>query len=199
MLIAQSARIPIGFEEIAGSTTPFDGGLSRIPMSERTELIGLTVGDALDALVSADPRYRWSEQHGVILIRPVQAWADPDHFLDQPVGGFHVNHSSASDVMRTIYERLGVQIAYAEGGLLGNTPSGQRDIERPLTFDVPSGTVTDALNSLVRAHQGAGWMVHYARGPAAIKTSCVRLVTFDGEFSGVGAATCQATAVGDVK
>jgi hypothetical protein len=63
-----------------------------------------------------------------------------------------------------------------------------------MDIDLPSGTVVEALNSVVRAHGGLGWMVHYAHAPAALETSCLRFLTFDGRFSGVGAAACRSTA-----
>ena len=68
-----------------------------------------------------------------------------------------------------------------------------------MDFDVPSGTMIDALNSVVRTHGGLGWMVHYASTQADIHRSCVRFVTFDGKVSGVGAAACQSTAGVDVR
>ena len=101
-LIARSARVPIGFEEVAGTPMPYDGNLSRIPSSEGTGLIGLTVGEAVDALVSADPRYSWREQDGLILIRPVEAWADPAHFLHQRFGGLRLRDSTVSDVAKAL-------------------------------------------------------------------------------------------------
>ena len=193
-LIAKSARVPIGFEEVAGVPMPYDGTLSTIPPSARTLLIGLTVGEALDALVSADPRYRWREQDGVILLRPVEAWADPAHFLHKRLSAFHLRDSTVSDVARAIYAQFGVRIIFGEGGVLGDPPGPDFGLEKRIVFDVPSGTMLEVLNSVVRAHGGLGWMVHYANAPADIKTSCLRFVTFDGKFSGVGAAACQPTA-----
>jgi len=190
-LIARSARVPIGFEEVAGIPVLDDGDLSTIPLSARTDLPGLRVGDALDALVSADPRYSWREQDGVILIRPVQAWADPGHFLHQRFSGFRMRHSTASEVATAIYERLGAPIRFGEGGVFGDPPDSEGDLEMRIDVEVPSGTIVDALNSVVRAYGGVGWMVYYANAPADIKTSCVRFVTFDGKFTGVGAAACH--------
>lgn len=198
-LIARSARVPIGFEEVAGIPMPYDGNLSTIPSSARTVLIGLTVGQALDALVSADPRYSWREQDGAILIRPVEAWADPAHFLHERLSGFHLRDSTVSDVARAIYAQFSVRIIFGEGGVLGDPPGPDFGLEKRRAFDVPSGTMLETLNSVVRAHGGLGWMVHYANAPAEIKTSCLRFVTFDGKFSGVGAAACQSTAGVEVR
>jgi hypothetical protein len=199
MLISRSARVPIGFEEVAGFPMPYDGNLSTISSSERTVLIGLTVGEALDALVSADPRYSWREQDGLILIRPVEAWEDPARFLHQRFGGFFLRDSTVSDVAKALFARFSVAIKFGEGGVLGDPPGPDFRLERRMDYDVPSGTMIDALNSVVRAHGGLGWMVHYANARADIQTSCIRFVTFDGKFSGVGAAACQSTAGVDVR
>jgi hypothetical protein len=191
--MARSARVPIGFEEVAGVPLVSDGDLTKIPLSERTDLIGLSVGDALNALVSADPRYRWREQDGVILIRPVEAWTDPAHFLNRRLNGFRLRDSTASDVARFIYAQLSVEVIYGEGGQKGDPLRQDPDVglEKRLAFDVPPGTMIEALNSVVRDHGGLGWMVHYAHAPADIGTSCIRFITFDGKFKGVGAAVCH--------
>jgi hypothetical protein len=193
-LIARSARVPLGFEEVAAIPRPFDGNLSTIPSSARVVLIGLRVGEALDALVSADPRYSWREQDGVILIRPVEAWANSEHFLHQRFAGFGLHDSTMSDVVKAVYAQFGLRIVYGEGGVLGEPPGRDTSLEKRMDFEVPSGTMVEALNSVVRAHGGLGWMVHYAYPPGGVKTSCLRFVTFDGKFSGAGAAACQSTA-----
>ena len=193
-LIARSARVPIGFEEVAGTPMPFEGNLSTIPPSARTVLIGLTVSDALDALVAADPRYSWREQDGVLLIRPAEAWDDPAHFLHTQLSAFHLRDNTVSDVAKAIYAQFAVRVIFGEGGVLGDPPGPDFGLEKRIAFDVPSSTMLEALNTVVRAHGRLGWMVHYANAPADIKTSCVRFVTFDGKFSGVGAAACQSTA-----
>jgi len=61
-LLARSARVPIGFEVVAQEPETYDGNLARVPVDDRTPLVGLTLGRALNALVAADPRYAWREQ-----------------------------------------------------------------------------------------------------------------------------------------
>ena len=69
-LLARSAQVPVGFEEVAQEPQEYDGNLAKVPTEDRTTLVGLTIGRALDALVAADPRYAWREQDGVLIIRP---------------------------------------------------------------------------------------------------------------------------------
>jgi hypothetical protein len=58
-MLARSVRVPVGFEEVAQEPQKYDGNLANVPIEERTTLVGLTIGRALDALVAADPRYAW--------------------------------------------------------------------------------------------------------------------------------------------
>jgi hypothetical protein len=69
-MLARSARVPIGFEEVAQEPEKYDGNLAKVRPEDRTNLIGLTVARALDLLVAADARYAWREHNGVLLIRP---------------------------------------------------------------------------------------------------------------------------------
>src|SRR5687768_275057 len=46
------------------------------PNGESVNLRGLTIGDALRKLSALDPRYRWVEMDGVIVMRPLEAWSD---------------------------------------------------------------------------------------------------------------------------
>lgn len=78
--IAKLAKVPLGIEAL-----PRDPAARLLPVGERLQLGGATVGDALDRLVHLDSRYRWSEEQGVIVIRPAAAWADARHFMDEPL------------------------------------------------------------------------------------------------------------------
>jgi hypothetical protein len=191
-LIARSARVSIGFEEVAGTPRPFDGNLEKIPESARTPLIGLTAGAALDALVAADRRYSWREQDGVLVIRPLEAWTQTDHFLDRSVAALTVK-GEIGDAARSIYALLGIPTIFAEGGVLGDPPPDAA-LEKPLDIAISRARLMGALNGIVRVHGSAGWMVHYARAPATIQNSCLRFISFEGRFTGLGAAACQSTA-----
>jgi hypothetical protein len=76
-LLATAVRVPMGFE----SAPPGE----RLGFSESVNLIGMTLGDALNTLVARDPRYVWQDVHGVIVLRPIRAWLDYQHPLLQSV------------------------------------------------------------------------------------------------------------------
>lgn len=193
VMIARSAQVPIGFEEVAGEPTPFDGDLSKVPIGQRTSLVGLTVGQALDHLVAVDPRYSWREEDGLLQIRPAAAWADADHYLRRPAGPIELARRPAIDFVKRLYERSGLDVISAGGGVIGDPPSSGYDLDRPVSLTLESASILETLNAVVKAHGKLGWLVHYAHGPATIRNSCIRLITFDGHFGEVSATRCGAS------
>lgn len=190
-MIARSARLPIGFEEVAAEPQAYDGNLARVSEENRTRLIGLTVRRALDLLVTADRRYMWEERDGVILIRPIAAWNDPTHYLTRPTGVIEVKSQRPVDIVKQLYERQGLSIIWGSGGLIGDPPSVEHDVNLRISLSTGGRTILDTLNAVVVGHGGLGWLIEYARGPAEFRNSCVRLITFDGKFVGVGPIGCM--------
>jgi hypothetical protein len=191
-MLARSARVPIGFEEVAQEPEKHDGNLAKVRTEDRTNLVGLTVGRALDLLVEADARYAWREQDGVLLIRPVAAWRDGSHFLHQPGGPIVAKHRRAIDIVKGLYDRQGLRITWSAGGTIGDPPYFQDDLDRPISVGLPATTVLNGLNAIIRSHGQLGWLVEYARGPAELRNSCIRVITFDGKFGGTGPIACPA-------
>ena len=191
-MLARSARVPIGFEEVAQVPQEYDGNLAKVSAEDRTTLIGLTVGKALDALVAADPRYAWREQDGVLIIRPVEAWPDGTHFLSEIVGPIHEKGQRAMDIVKRLYDRKGLRIQWSSGGVIGEPPKREGDLDLPISVTLPTTTMLDVLNAITKSHGQLGWLVEYARGPAEFRYSCIRLITFDGRFGGVGPIACPA-------
>jgi hypothetical protein len=87
LFIARDVNIPAGVEYL-----PEDCGWDRPhaydPAIEPLLLNSQTVEQAMNLLVTADPRYRWAMSDGVLVMRPTTAWADRDHFLNQSAGRF---------------------------------------------------------------------------------------------------------------
>jgi hypothetical protein len=90
--IAARLGIPFGFEE-AGALTervsaPFLVHAHAKPLvsvrPRPLDVRGVTLRQALDAVVSADRRYEWRDAGGVIVVRPVASWGDPSHPLLRP-------------------------------------------------------------------------------------------------------------------
>jgi len=74
--IAEVLKVPAGAEAVPEHCP--DPLHPEPPMTSSESLIGMTLRDALDAVVRLDPRYRWVESDGVIVVRPIAAWDSRD-------------------------------------------------------------------------------------------------------------------------
>jgi len=141
--VAESASVPLIFEGLPPEY--------RDPSTviERVDLDGLTVRGALDILVAHDPRYRWEEREGVIVIRPGRLTNDPDDRLNHRVSGVQRTRLGLQDVLASV-------TAATSGG--GASPDLPPAIDsRQFAMDVPSGTVLDILVAAARAHGRVMW------------------------------------------
>ena len=64
-ILGRAAGVPMGFEGVLPRAPRFSIRATRRPLRA-----------VLDALIEADPRYEWREDAGVIVLRPIAAWAD---------------------------------------------------------------------------------------------------------------------------
>ena len=98
--IAQAVGMPVGVEyppvACAAERTPASND------SEQLELYGLTAREALDRLVALDPRFRWIESDGVVVMRPNQAWDDPRHFLHRSIPEFNLAAKGIGNASRAV-------------------------------------------------------------------------------------------------
>ena len=190
-MLARSARVPIGFEEVAQEPQKDDGDIAKVPIAQRTTLIGLTIARALDALVAADPRYSWREYDDVLVIRPVGAWRDPTHFLHETLGPIELKAKRGIDIVGDLYDQKGLPMKWSEGGMLGDPPQRGRDLNVPISVTLPSATVLDVLNGITKSHGQLSWLIEYSRADAEFRYSCVLLITFEGKFVGIGPTACS--------
>jgi hypothetical protein len=139
--LAEAAGVPMGFE-----MAPIErdaGPPPRIPAT------GKRLRDVLDAIVSADPRYEWREDAGVIVVRPVIAWTSTAGTLDIPVGPVTLEQATRDDALHVL--------AQIFGAVSGEPPL--RNIRR-FSLDVPAETpLLQFLNAVVRAHGNLCWTV----------------------------------------
>jgi hypothetical protein len=146
-------------------------------VAQRFDLAGRTVREALDIFVAQDPRFRWEERDGVIVIRPGALWTNPDDALNQPMPGLYGDALHAQDVL------TGVMTTMVGTHTSLSTPA-TLDSKR-FSLDVPSGTVLDILVAAARVHGGLMWSVPDApRGPDQAGFS-LRFDTFAGGGAGI--------------
>jgi hypothetical protein len=99
-LIGAKIGVLTGAERLPGPCVVDD----EYPNLETVDLRGMTVEAALDKLIEIDPRYQWAVRDGVIVMRPVEAWSDPNSPLNQVVDGFSMqdrNYHGALDLIRS--------------------------------------------------------------------------------------------------
>ena len=170
--LARQAQVRIGFEQTPDCwSAPWSGW----PGGNSLSLEGLTPRQAFDRLLSHRPDYRWAEIDGVVVIRPVPAWAPEGSVLNGPVAAFAVVDESsalhpACDL--PVSQAVAVPRAHRPAALeqfpAARRPSGDRANRRPdiakvrRRYAAPGPERRDAA---VRRHLGS--LLLRARRPPA--------------------------------
>src|SRR5262245_42769455 len=146
--ISASAGVPVIFE--ASALDYRDPAIA----AQRFDLEGLSVREALGFLVARDPRYRWEERDGSVIIRPIGVLADAGDAFNRRIAGMRGDRVRLEDVLAAV-RRPGVT------AVLPAAIDSQA-----FALDAPSGTVLDLLAAAARAHGGVMWSApDAARGP----------------------------------
>jgi hypothetical protein len=176
--LAQTARVLVGFENIpecASVVFPLIG-IDRTPhgLVDNDDLTGMTARQALDHLMTLTPLSRWQEIDQVAVIRPAIAWNDPNDALNRQADSFNLADTRLDFALRTVM-------------IVPGPPSDDGPgIGRQFAVTFPGGTILDALNAIIRAHENVGWCIGlefpYPDGSAAVRIS---LTTFDTSAVGI--------------
>jgi hypothetical protein len=155
--LAWYARAPIGFEGLD------DDPYVPAPRSGELQLGGHTVAEALDKIVAGQPRYGWSEENGVIHLRPKAARADANNLLNRSVATFELHDVTLTDALHEVHFYLRPELR--GGGILGSGP-GPRELGlRRFNVTMSNTTVLGVLDAIVIAHGAASWHVTYVDDP----------------------------------
>jgi hypothetical protein len=170
--ITKRLAIPAGIESMPG-----DCREKPLPTTDVVQLESMTVAEALDRLVEIDPRYYWTESRGVIVVRPVDAWRDAKHFLNQPVGHFQLTDVDIGQALHAVMEALDPKRRRSTSLTMAGTP----------LISVPPGanSGTEALDAIVRARGEAQWHVEYCLPETRPEYARVFLRTYDDRGIGV--------------
>jgi len=155
--LAVRLAIPFGFEEIDALaervSSPFNvrarGATPLVSVRPRMVHVGgLTLRQALDAVVGAERRYEWRDLDGVVVVRPVAAWQDAAHPLLRPAPALRLHEARVSEAYDAVHRVVDARSTGSARAL---------DDEPPLSLDFPGGTLFDLLNALARAHGRLRW------------------------------------------
>jgi len=126
---------------------PGDGG--------RVNLRLLTIGEALRKLSELDPRYRWIEHEGMIVLRPLAAWTDPKNVLNYTAGSFSLADVTLAGALDAVRSSITGRPRDTSMFRDGSTEQGARK------FSVNAGATSagSALDAIVLAHGDAFWEV----------------------------------------
>lgn len=166
MSIGISLKIPAGVE---AATERCQDGKGPVKVTGRTPLRGMTVREAMDTLVRADPRYRWVESDGVIVLRPIEAWEKRDHFLHQSVSQFALKDEDVEGALAVVVTAL------RSGQVPANEASTDHTPHADHRFSVTLGatSIYEALNAIVKAHGELVWQVSYCQPPTVLEHASI--------------------------
>ena len=125
------------------------------PNGESVNLRGLTIGEALRKLSEIDPRYRWIEHDGMIVMRPLEAWADPKNILNYASGSFSLEDVTLGGALDAVVSAVTDRPRDLSTFRDGSTEQGARK------FSVNAGATSagGGLDAIVLAHRNAFWEV----------------------------------------
>jgi hypothetical protein len=168
--VFESGSVPGGAEYLPGRC----GGIEAASTGERTNLRGLTVSEALSRLVEQDARYRWEEQDGVFVVRPLEAWNDRIHFLHRTISVVFTDQN-VGGALRALLTAIGPTRHMGEPRTY-NTP----DMNRQFSVALGTTSALNALNAVVRTHERLKWSVSYCQRQRRVEFAMVMLHTHDG-------------------
>jgi hypothetical protein len=160
MRIARAAQIPTGIERLPEDCPAAWRPAASVPEHGKVNLTGKRVGEALNELVAADPRYAWIESDGVIVMRPVAAWTNGRHFLHRTIRSFTVVEQHAGVALQLW--RQAVWEDTTPPGAFG--PLRSEEANRPITVTIArESSAISALEQIARAHGRLLWEVNYSQ------------------------------------
>ena len=122
------------------------------PTSGKVTITGLSLREALTALMAIDPRYEWRELDGVIVVRPVVAWTQPEHPLSRQAGPARLERATVADAANYLHAMLEPGMTF--------TPERDRGVEvRRVTITSADRTpLMTLLNTVARSFGEVCWI-----------------------------------------
>ena len=168
--IAEDLKMPAGIEALPGPCV----GPRRV--RDRVSLSGMTLAEAMDKAIGEDPRYWWTFTDGVLVVRPLEAWGEREHFLHRPLASFQIDDRNLDGITAAVRQAITGGVPPSPVDRPMQTDEGNRK----LSVDMVGTSIYEALNQVVRAHGSLIWQLSYCRAPARQESSDIMFRTFDG-------------------
>jgi hypothetical protein len=140
--LADAVGVPMGVEML-----PRKLRLAGLPGFDGFPATGLPLRYVLQTLSALDLGYEWREMNGVIVFRPVDAWADADDPLYRLVNNVRLADVSTAEALGLVASLLDPPVP--RRAFVPDT--------RRVTVDLPQGTILELLNAVVRSHGEMSW------------------------------------------
>lgn len=136
----------------------------------------VSLTDGLAQAASLDARYQIRSLDNVIVVRPREAWEDPQHFLNQRLDRVALPDTDLRGALATIASALGGIRSPRRAGTRG---SATPQMIRHFSLDLLKPTVQTALDQIVYQHGASVWEVLYCASTPLPEFSLIRIGTFD--------------------
>lgn len=121
------------------------------PSGDGVTVTGLSLRDALTALMALDSRYEWREVDGVVVVRPLFAWTDPEHPLSRQTGAVRLDAVPLEDA-------IDFQQTLLEPGMKFS-PARDRGLPVPrISVNLAGGTHLSLLVAMAKSHGELCWI-----------------------------------------
>jgi hypothetical protein len=171
--LTQRLHFPAGIERLPGACRRSSNGQ---PAGTIT-LHSMTLAEALDKLVEIDRRYRWVDADGVIVVRPLEAWANPKNVLNFRSASVTLEEKNLDDAV----EAIAAAIDDREPRWF--PPQAARTTQGSRLFSVKTGATSlgEALDAIIRTHGDAVWeLADFGPADPTRSMRMLLLYTFDG-------------------
>jgi hypothetical protein len=158
--VARQANVPIGFENRHGC---WFAPRSIVHDTDARTLRAQTARQAFDEVAAISGMFVWQEIDGVAVIRPADAWPDPNNILNLPTDSIHLVNVTADDALYHALDAT-LLVHYRRPKVVQT----YRLLDLRMTIDFAGGTLLRALNTIVRAKGDAEWRIAYGNDGAAI-------------------------------
>lgn len=170
--VAWVARVPIRYEALE------DEAWQPAPPTNTINVEGQTVEQILNTIVAQQPHYSWSEDDGIIHLRPKTAPSDPNNILNRWVGMFVVNDTTLQLALQEVHFTLRPELR--QGGIAGSGFGPTELGLRRFSVSVTNTTVLGVLDAIIKAHGASSWHVTYQQDYQAFTPYRFGFSTFDG-------------------